>query len=382
MSLLLALTLMVAIAVAGVTVPLIRNRERKRRPTTLDVLKAQLADVESQRDSGQISAEDAHGLSTEIKRRIIAEGRVNEGTARPLDGHVLPYIAAGLAVLVASSAALLYMRVGRPDLAAAANFVENDASATPQPGGFRDLPGIIEKLKARLAQSPNETQGWRLLGWAYLVTGKPSDAANAYARAIALDPRVAADHSAQGDALVQAAGGQVTPAALAAFHDATARDPNDARARYFLALFKEQQGDHEGAMADWIALLKSAPPDAPWLADVRAFVERVARTHGQDLSKLLSGVATDTQNAPSAAQAGPVDPSRMIHAMVDKLAAELKANPRNQESWTELMRARMVLGETDAAKAAYRDAMSAFADAPSKQAELHHAAQALHVPGA
>src|SRR5262249_31018504 len=158
--------------------------------------------------------------------------------------------------------------------------------------------------------------------------GKPSEAANAYARAIALDPRNAADHSAQGDALAQAAGGQVTPAALAAFHAATARDPSDPRARYFLALFKEQQGDDAGAMASWSALLKSAPPDAPWLADVRTFVDRVARAHGQDFSSLLSNGPSDAQIA-SAAQMNSADRSKMIHAMVDKLAAELKTNPRN-----------------------------------------------------
>ncbi len=378
MSLWLVLTLMVAVVIAGVTVSLVRKRGRTSRRTTLDILKTQLVEVESQRESGEISADEALGLSTEIKRRIIAEGRQDEGTARPLDARVLSYMAAGLAVFLAATATLLYASVGRPDLGA--RIGRSDGATAPQPGAFRDLPAIIEKLKARLAKSPGETQGWRLLGWAYLVTGKPSDAANAYARAIALDPRTAADYAAQGDALVQAAGGQVTPAALAAFHEATARDPSDPRARYFLALYKEQQGDHEGAMTDWIILLKSAPADAPWLADVRAFAERVARAHGQDLSKLLLNGPTDAQIA-SAAQMRPADRSKMVHAMVDKLAAELKANPRNVEGWTELMRARMVLGETDAARAAYRDAVQAFADAPARQAELRHAAQALRVPG-
>lgn len=380
MSLWLVFAMMAAIAVAGVALPLTRNRGQTRRPTTLDVLKAQIADVEAQQNAGQISADEAHGLTLEIKRRILAEERLNEGALRPLDDRVRPYVAGGVAVFVAASATLLYMSTGRPDLAATPHFAENDTN-TPKPGAFRDLPAIIEKLKTRLAQSPNETQGWRLLGWAYLVTGKPSDAANAYARAIALDPRSPADHSAQGDALVQAAGGQVTPAALAAFRDATARDPNDPRARYFLALFKEQQGDHEGAMRDWVALLRRAPPDAPWLADVRAFVDRVARLHGQDLSRLLSNGPTNSQIA-SAAQMSAADRSQMIHAMVDKLAAELKANPRDKEGWIELMRARMVLGEPDAARTAYRNSLAAFADTPVAQGELRRAAEALHVPGA
>ena len=50
---------------------------------------------------------------------------------------------------------------------------------------------------------------------------------------------------------------------------------------------------------------------------------------------------------------------------VDKLAADLKNNPRNPDGWERLMRARMVLGETDKAVEAYRQARQAFAGTPA-----------------
>jgi cytochrome c-type biogenesis protein CcmH len=70
----------------------------------------------------------------------------------------------------------------------------------------------------------------------------------------------------------------------------------------------------------------------------------------------------------------------MIHGMVDRLAAELKANPRDADGWIRLMRARMVLGEKDQAQAAYRDARKAFADAPPQLAALRQAARSLSIP--
>jgi cytochrome c-type biogenesis protein CcmH len=377
MNLWLTFTLMVVLAVCGLAIPLVR-RASSRRDNSMAVLQTQLADVEGQRVAGLLSQEEADGLTTEIKRRILAEGRTHESLNRPFDGRFRPYLAAGLAVFIAAAATILYTSIGRPDLAARARLIAGEDGGAPASTRAHELQDIIEKLKARLAQSPNETQGWRLLGWAYLVIGRPSDSANAYSRAIALDPRIAADHSALGDALVQAAGGMVTPAALTAFRDATARDPADPRARYFLGLYKEQQGDHEAAMADWVALLKSAPADAPWLADVRAFVARVAREHGQDLSAILAGSSTNARAAPTT----PLDQAATIHAMVDKLAADLRARPRNTSGWVQLMRSRMVLGETEAAAAAYRDAIKAFADAPAEQAQLRQAARALRVPGA
>jgi cytochrome c-type biogenesis protein CcmH len=72
----------------------------------------------------------------------------------------------------------------------------------------------------------------------------------------------------------------------------------------------------------------------------------------------------------------------MIHSMVDKLAGELKANPHDPGGWVRLMRARMVLGETDKAAQAYRDARKAFAGTPAAEAALQEAAKSLGVPGA
>lgn len=72
----------------------------------------------------------------------------------------------------------------------------------------------------------------------------------------------------------------------------------------------------------------------------------------------------------------------MIHSMVDKLAGELKTNPRDSGGWVRLMRARMVLGETDKAAEAYKQARQAFAGTPAAQAALQEAAKSLNVPGA
>ena len=72
---------------------------------------------------------------------------------------------------------------------------------------------------------------------------------------------------------------------------------------------------------------------------------------------------------------------QMIGGMVEKLAGELKADPRNADGWVRLMRARMVLGEKDKAAAAYADARKTFANAPADLAALKQAAAALGIPG-
>jgi cytochrome c-type biogenesis protein CcmH len=187
-----------------------------------------------------------------------------------------------------------------------------------------------------------------------------------------------------------AAGGQVTAAAQDAFRKAVAGDPSDPRARYFLAVARDQGGDRKGAMRDWIALLNSAPPGAPWAAEVRAFVEKTARERGDDLSALRPAAAEaatpppgpDAGQMAAAAALPPAQQQAMIGAMVDGLSARLKANPHDQAGWVRLMRSRMVLGQPAEAQAAYAAARSAFAGEEAQLEALRSAARDLGVPDA
>jgi cytochrome c-type biogenesis protein CcmH len=401
----IVLTVLTSLAVAGLTVPLVRRYdEASARETNIAILKRQLAEIGQQESSAALAHDEAEGMRTEIKRRILAEGRVREGASRALDRKTLPWVAVAVAGVVALAATGLYALIGRPDMpsarAVAANSADSDTAGHP----IADVSTMIAELEAKLRANPNDAEGWRMLGWSYGAVGRPADAAQAYARAAQVDPKNADYPSAEGDALVNAAQGQVTPDALAAFKAALKLDPSDPRARFYMALYEDQQGKHDQAMADWIALIKSAPPGAEWARQVRDFVERTARARHIDISDKLpsaaaqpatpstdrTGSATDssaqsgpTQDQVAAANQMPAaDREAMIHQMVDRLAGQLKANPRDADGWMRLMRARMVLGETDKAAAAYHDARVAFANSPTDLDALQKAAQSLGIPGA
>jgi cytochrome c-type biogenesis protein CcmH len=385
----IVLTTMTAAVAVLLTVPVVRAYDRPRgAATNIAILKEQLSAIDRELADGVVTAEQAERSRTEINRRIIAEGRVTDAPPRQLNSRTLPWVAVGVAAVVALAATGLYSRLGRPDLVSPHQATPGGTDVAQHP--IADVASMIGQLEAKLAQQPNDAEGWRMLGWSYLAVGRAADSVRAYARAVTLDPTNASYRSAQGDALVQAANGHVTPEALEAFRAALKLDPTDPRSRYYLALYEDQQGQHDRAMADWLALIKSAPADAPWLGQVRDFVERVARDRHIDISKQLGEISQ-----PPAAQQGPTpdqvkqmqqmspaDREAMIRSMVEKLEADLKASPRNEAGWEQLMRARMVLGQGPEAAAAYRDAQKAFADAPSTLASLRDQAKALGVPGA
>lgn len=391
---------MVALAAAGLAIPLVRRYDAAARETdaVTAVLRDQLSEVAAQATSGQVAPSEADALRTEIKRRLLVEHRAQSLPVRLMANPAAGRAAIVLAVIVGLGAAGLYAVIGRPDLTApapprviASEIAQGDAAtAPPAANPTTDVAPIVAQLEARMAKSPADPEGWRMLGWSYFQTQRFADAATAYAKALKLNPRGPGYASALGEALVRAANGIVTPAAATAFADAKALDATDARARYFLALARDQAGDHKGAIDDWVVLLNEAPPGAPWASELRRFVETAARDAKIDLSGRLTAplpVIAGAANArgPTAsdvATVGALPPAAQqafIRGMVANLAAKLKANPRDPDGWIRLIRAYTVLGDAAAAHQALRDGSAALADQPDMRATLMAGAKALGV---
>ena len=425
MTLWIILTLMAAVSAAVMTIPLVRRHEARAdaRASTIAVLRDQLADVDVQLAAGTIPPADAEGLRTEIKRRMLAAGHIPEDTNRSLGSKALAGVAIGLAALVAVAGGALYSTMGKPGLGGtSAPVVAGAAGAAGAPAGPADsqaageIATLVAGLEKKVQANPSDPEGWRLLGWSYFQTQRFADSAAAYGKAVALKPDGPGFQSAYGEALVQAGDGKVTPAAAEAFAKAKTQDGSDARARYFLGVKKQQDGDAKGALDDWIALLGESAGDAPWVPQLRGIIESTALEAKIDVSARLaalrqptSGGATvaappmpglagaaagATAGAPPGVMPGPSqeqvagaaamtagDRQAMITGMVDKLAARLKGNPRDEAGWLRLMRARTVLGDTAAATRSRNDALAAFAGDAAAQARIRAAATEMGIGG-
>jgi cytochrome c-type biogenesis protein CcmH len=79
------------------------------------------------------------------------------------------------------------------------------ASVAPANKMLPDVNTMIDRLADRLKTSPNDIEGWRMLGWSYFQTGRYQQAATAYARAVELDPSSTEFKRAYEDAKAKAA---------------------------------------------------------------------------------------------------------------------------------------------------------------------------------
>lgn len=295
--------------------------------------------------------------------------------------RILLFLAAGVAAL---SVGFSVMRGGGEEAASEPESLQ--AAAAPAK--------TIPELEAQLKANPSDVKAWQALGWAYFEAGRYGNAVHAYRRATELAPEQAVLWSSLGEAVVMASENDPMPKeAVAAFETAIAKDKADPRARYFLAVRRDLQGDHQGAIDDWFALLADTPPGAPWEADLRRTISQVADINKIDVKARLaaaqpaahpSSVATAAIPGPSreqmqaASQLSPDQQQEMVQGMLEGLEGKLKADPANVQGWIMLMRSRMTLGETAKASAAYRQAVAAN---PSQSVRIRDAAQTLGVPG-
>lgn len=245
----------------------------------------------------------------------------------------------------------------------------------------------VAVLQARVDEEPSDVSAWQELAFARFERGEYAPAAAAYREAVRLDPGEAVLWSALGEALVMASQRDpLPPDALAAFRKAIELDQADPRARYFLAVKRDLDGDHEGALGAWLDLLEDTPPGAPWESDLARTIEQVATINGIDVSSRLERAqaarsvqapaapggafgAGDAIPGPSAEQVAaaasmaPGEQRQMAEGMVASLESKLVADPANVDGWVMLMRSRMTLGQPDRARKALDDAVAANPDA-------------------
>ena len=235
----------------------------------------------------------------------------------------------------------------------------------------------IEQLQDAVKASPENGEAWSRLGKALFDRGDFAQAIPTLERATVLLPGKAGLFSLLGEARFKLARGTtMPPAAVEAFKKALAIDPGEPASRYYMAVAKDLTGDHEGAIADWLALLADTPPGSPWEADLRQTIEQVGKINSIETATRLAKVKQPTPaGAPPTAvatlpgptseqvrEAGRLSPSQQMdmgRGMVASLENKLKADPSNVPGWIMLMRSRMTLGEPDKAKAALAQAIAA-----------------------
>ena len=380
--------------IVGLIWPILNPRQvtDSRSEFGLRVFRDQLRELKEEHAQGRIGDAEFAAAETEIHRRMLAADKENTSptpTAFAESPRNRMIAVTVLICLVPASALAIYGTVGHPtlpDQPFSARADERMAAKQAErqqrqhtdaaTGQTSDVSEMVTRLEKRLAEDPTDLDGWVLLGRSFLVMEEHARAAEALRQAVALsqgDPRIL---SAYGEALMLAAGGQITPDAKAAFQRAVEGMAGEPRARFYLGLEASQRGAYDEALKLWLALEADTPPGAPWENLLRQHIAEAAKASGQDVSTARAAAqprptaprragapALSAEQMANAQNMSAGDRQQMIEGMVGRLAARLEQNPGDVEGWLRLGRSYGVLGKqaesvdafANAAKAAPED---------------------------
>ena len=158
----------------------------------------------------------------------------------------------GIALVLPLSAGMLYLLVGTP---AALNGVSAQAE------NQISLPQAIAELRDHLAQQPDDKQGWLLLAQTSSMLRQPSDARDAYDHVLKLEPNNAeamvgwaeSDSALRDDHKIEGRARDLLQRAVQ-LH------PDNQRGLWLLGISDFQRGDYHTAAATWRLLQPQLEP--------------------------------------------------------------------------------------------------------------------------
>jgi len=257
----LALT---AIALAFVIPPLWQRNsaapEHSDAEANIEVYRDQLSELKADRDNGSIGLEQYSIERDEIERRLLEDvassPSKSELKAFPIGGRRFAY---ALALAIPVLAAGLYFKIGSPDVITASAAMPSRPAA-PNRGmrSQQDIEANVDALAKRLEQSPNDANGWRMLGRSYLTMEKYKEAADAFARVSALKPDDADSLADYAFALGMANGQRLRGQPQELIDKALKLDPENPKALELAGTAAYEAKNYTEAIGYWERLLKKS----------------------------------------------------------------------------------------------------------------------------
>lgn len=215
--------------------------------------------------------------------------------------------ALALAFLLPAAGLWIYSEVGTPE---AIGLPSNPAAhpAAPNVAGDAEIDAMIEGLRARLTDSPEDLDGWMLLARTLKTTQRYPEALDALlvARGIAPDNPDVMVELAEAQIFVSA-NGQIDAESVAMLERAVEMDPDQQKGLWLLGIATAQGGDLEGAVAYWETLLGKLEPGSPVAQSVQTQINEANARLGQPVEPSAAPAAMPAP-APVAQQATTSEP--------------------------------------------------------------------------
>jgi len=235
------------------------------RENRLAVYRQQFAELEQDQKNGVLTEELYQQARSELERRLLDETGSAE-TAPAAAGWQVNnrLVAVVVAIVVPLASVALYWTIGNPlaishPSASAFSAQGNSDSDRMSAEGIESL---LERLKTKLEQNPNDGVGWALLARSYVSMGRYSEAVTIYEKAVSLIPDDAQLLADYADALGVVQGRTLEGKPELLIQQALKLDPQNVKVLMMVGTVAFDRKQYADAARYWVQARANLPPDA------------------------------------------------------------------------------------------------------------------------
>lgn len=298
---------LIVLALAFLLPPLLRGSPRRPGPGSREVnaalYRSRLEEFQREVDDGTLEPADLEQAKAELEREIL--DTVDADVSADAPARPPRAVAVCVAALVPALAVGIYLALGSPGAI-------DSEPAGPAGGPLASADGATDRaalkrmtdaFAQRLAESPDEGEGWLMLGRSYVMLDEYDKAVEAFANANALlgdTPEVLVDY-AEAEALAN--GNRFSPESKARIEKALEFAPRNEKALWLGAFAAAQHGEVDTAVTHWQTLLEQETEPA----------------RRQIIEGLIARVTGTTQSPPAVVTARPgAGPGVNVRVVLEK----------------------------------------------------------------
>ncbi len=259
------------------------------------IFRQQFTELESDKESGVLDAEQYELAKAELERRFIQEiGNAESVTLVTAPDRRLAVI---LFISIPLCAGLLYYKLGSPvsiTMPVTTPEVASSDIGANHSSMMSDLEPLLESLKRKLEQNPGDGDGWALLARSYVELRQHAKSISAYEHAVKLipdDPQLLADYA---DALAVVNGHELKGKPEELINQALKLDSHHVKAQMLAATAAYNRKDYQRAITHWQQLQQDLPKDSELLPEINASLEETRLLSGQGPSEKVEGAKLAT----------------------------------------------------------------------------------------
>ncbi|MCM0611568.1 c-type cytochrome biogenesis protein CcmI [Marinobacter sediminum] len=289
----IAATVLIIIALAFVLYPVLFQQPAAReradlRNQNLMAYRSRMKELDREYETGVLDEENYRQLKDELAGSMLDDVSEAEVPERVVTGRRSAMVVGLLSILLIPAATfMLYQEWGAMDRVE--QFITMQKMGDADSAREAQMSQLTSQLRDKLEASPNNPDGWAMLGRTYMRLERYEDAAWAFqslADSVADDTRaraVALGLAAQ--ALFFRSQGVMTDEVTTAIDAARALNPDEVNALGLLGIHAFSQQEYREAIRYWERIGEVAPQH-PQMASIRGGIEEAYRRLGEEPPKM------------------------------------------------------------------------------------------------